>query len=186
LLARQLGRGVGRDCAGKGVAFGEGDFFIHTINRGRRGEDEILDFVVAAGIEEIESAIDVGGEVELGRLDGWPNSGAGSKVNDGVKVALGKAALDEDGIANVSFDKGHLVFKAGDIEPLNLGIIVVIEVIDDGDIVSLCEERFHEMRADEPCASGDQVVHDKSLRSGKAFRRVGIEIVGDAWCEGVR
>ena len=101
--------------------------------------------MMAAGIEKVKSAVYIGGEVELGRLNGRSYAGAGGEVNDGIEAAFGEGAFDEDGITNVAFDDGDLVLEAGDVQPLDAGVIVVVEIINDGDLVFLCEERFDEV-----------------------------------------
>lgn len=116
---------------------------------------------MTAGIEEVKGAIDVGGEVEFGRLDRGPHPGAGCEVDDCVKVTFCKGALNEDGVTNISLDNGDLILKAGNIKPLDLGAVVVVKVVDDGDLMSLCEKSLDKMGTDESSSSRDKIVHGK-------------------------
>ena len=83
--------------------------------------------MVAACIEQIECAVDIGREVELRGLDGRAHTSAGSNVDDLVKVALSKGALDQDRIAYIASDKFDLVPNGSNVSLFDLGIVVIIE-----------------------------------------------------------
>lgn len=130
---------------------------------------------MAAGFEEVEGAIDIGGEIELGLPDRGPDPGSGGEVNDGVEFAPFKDAVDEVGITNVSFDHLYSIKKARDVEALDFGIIVVVEVVDDGDLVSLIQKGLDEVGSDKASSAGDQVVHGKTIVGEGDLRRGRIE-----------
>ena len=62
--------------------------------------------MVAAGLEKVKSAVDVGREVKLRRLDGRSDACTGGEVDDSIERALRECPFHEDGITDVALDEG--------------------------------------------------------------------------------
>jgi hypothetical protein len=57
----------------------------------------------------------------------------------------------------------HVFGETGDISPLDLRIVEIVEVIEDGHPVSRREQSFNEMGADETSPTCDQNSHAAKL-----------------------
>ncbi len=73
--------------------------------------------------------------------------------------------------ADVAFDQGHLprAQYALEVRPFHPGGVVRVEVVEHHDPIAPGDERFHEVRADEPGPTRDENVH----RLTSAARRTG-------------
>ena len=138
------------------VSFGEGDFFVDAVDGGGAGEDEAGDAGGLSGFEEVEGAVDVGGEVEGGVLDGGANAGAGGEVDDGVEGSFGEEAVDGGAVAEVAFDDAGVVLEGGDVGALDGGVVVVVEFIEHGDVGTLGEEALDGVRANKSGPTGNE------------------------------
>jgi len=58
---------------------------------------------------------------------------------------------------------GYVFGETGDICLLDLRIVKIVEVIEDGDLLSRCEQAFNEMGADETGSACDQDSHGAKL-----------------------
>ena len=96
----------------------------------------------AAGFEDVEGAVDIGGEIEFGCLDGRADARPRREVDDAVELAFRECVLDKIGVANIAFDERDAVVEFRDVESFDFRIIEVVEVIDDGNLVALIEEGF--------------------------------------------
>jgi hypothetical protein len=117
------------------------------------GEDEPLDPVRAAGLDQPDAAQDVHPGVEDGVLDRSPYADLGGQVADRVRLL----ALDNP-IKPAAVEL-HLVEvgRRGDLVPLAAG-----EVVDDHQLVTLRDQPVPQVGADEPGAAGYKDLHPVS------------------------
>ena len=80
-------------------------------------------------------------------------------MDDAIKAVPGEGPLDQDGIADVTLDYLHLGREGSHVGTLDRRIVVVIEVIEDRDVVTVTQERLHKVRTDEPGAAGNEEMH---------------------------
>ena len=88
-------------------------------------------------------------------------------MDDTVELVSGEGALDEHGVADVAFDELDVSEEPGDVAAFDGGVVVVVEVIEDGDFVPVAEERLDEMRADEAGATGDEKMRGRGVGAGR-------------------
>lgn len=139
--------GVGRDGVVNGVGFGEGDFFVVAVNGRGGGEDEARDAVLDGGVEEQRGADDVDVAIE-GRLgEGGADAGAGGEVDDEVEFSGGEYFVEQRAVADVAFDQrvGGVAEVRGDVFAFDARVVVVVEVVEDGDAGAGGEEAVNEV-----------------------------------------
>ncbi len=112
LLSGDFGGGVGRNRADYGIGLGKRNLLIDPIDGGGGGEDEPVDTVAAAGVEQVKSPVDIGGEIQLRILNGRADSGTGGDVEDGIEVAVCEEFSEQSSIADIRADEGDAVAMA--------------------------------------------------------------------------
>jgi len=104
-LVTLLGGGV----EGHGVIYAvvgrEGDFFVAAVDGARRGVDKVLHRMVAAGLEDVVEADEVGLDISIGIGDGIADTCLGGQVHYHIEMVLIEEFIDQRFIGNVSLDK---------------------------------------------------------------------------------
>ena len=82
----------------------EGDIVVRPVETGCRGEDELLDAVAAAEIEQVERAVGVGLKIDPGVLDGWTDAGTSGEIDyrgEGIVPPLFEELFQRVAVADV-------------------------------------------------------------------------------------
>lgn len=161
-LVGLLGGGVERHRRVHAVLLGERHLLVAAVDRAGAGVDEVLDRVVAAGLEDVEEADEVALEVCAGILDGVADTGLGGEVHHDVEAVLREQALDEGGIAQVATHEGEAAVGVGlgqhaQARVLDAGVVIAVEVVEAEDcVIGLLEQLLDEEGTDEAGRSGDE------------------------------
>lgn len=161
-LVGLLGGGVERHRRVHAVLLGERHLLVAAVDRTGARVDEVLDRVVAAGLEHVEEAHEVALEVGARVLDGVADARLGGEVHHDVETVLREQALDKGGVAEVAAHEGEAAVcvslgQHAQTRVLDAGVVVAVEVVeaDDG-VIGLLEQFLDEERADEAGGSGDE------------------------------
>lgn len=160
-LVGLLGGGVERNRRVDAVLLGERHLLVAAVHRAGAGVDQVLDRVVAAGLEDVEEADEVALQVGARVLDGVADARLGGKVHNDVEAVLGEQALDEGGIAQVAAHEGEAAVRVGfgqhaQARVLDAGVVVAVEIVKaDDHVIGLLEQLLDEERADKAGGSGD-------------------------------
>lgn len=161
-LVGLLGGGVERHRRVHAVLLGERHLLVAAVDRAGAGVDEVLDRVVAAGLEDVEEADEVALEVCAGILDGVADTGLGGEVYHNVEAILREQALDEGGIAQVATHEGEAAVGVGlgqhaQARVLDAGVVIAVKVVEAEDcVIGLLEQLLDEEGTDEAGRSGDE------------------------------
>lgn len=161
-LVGLLGGGVERHRRVHAVLLGERHLLVAAVDRAGAGVDEVLDRVVAAGLEDVEEADEVALEVCAGILDGVADTGLGGEVYHNVEAVLREQALDEGGIAQVATHEGEAAVGVGlgqhaQARVLDAGVVIAVKVVEAEDcVIGLLEQLLDEEGTDEAGRSGDE------------------------------
>lgn len=154
--------GVERHRRVHAVLLGERHLLVAAVDRAGAGVDQVLDRVVAAGLEHVEEADEVALEVGARVLDGVADARLGSEVHHYIEAVLGEQALDEGGVAQVAAHEGEAAVRVGlgqhaQAGVLDAGVVIAVEVVEANDgIIGLLKQLLDEERADEAGGSGDE------------------------------
>lgn len=154
--------GVERHRRVHAVLLGERHLLVAAVDRAGAGVDQVLDRVVAAGLEHVEEADEVALEVGARVLDGVADARLGSEVHHYIEAVLGEQALDEGGVAQVAAYEGEAAVRVGlgqhaQAGVLDAGVVIAVEVVEANDgIIGLLKQLLDEERADEAGGSGDE------------------------------
>lgn len=161
-LVGLLGGGVERHRRVDAVLLGERHLLVAAVDRAGARVDQVLDRVVAAGLEHVEEADEVALQVGARVLDGVANARLGGEVHNDVEAVLCEQALDEGGIAQVAAHEGEAAVCVGfgqhaQARVLDAGVVVAVEVVepDDG-VIGFLDQLLDEERTDEPGGSCDE------------------------------
>lgn len=161
-LVGLLGGGVERHRRVHAVLLGERHLLVAAVDRAGAGVNEVLDRVVAAGLEDVEEADEVALEVCAGILDGVADTGLGGEVYHNVEAVLREQALDEGGIAQVATHEGEAAVGVGlgqhaQARVLDAGVVIAVKVVEAEDcVIGLLEQLLDEEGTDEAGRSGDE------------------------------
>ena len=154
-LVGLLGGGVERHRRVHAVLLGERHLLVAAVDRAGAGVDEVLDRVVAAGLEHVEEAHEVTLQVCARVLDGVADARLGGEVHHDIKAVLSEQALDEGGVAQVAAHEGEAAVRVGlgkhaQAGVLDAGVVVAVEVVEaDDHVIGLLEQLLDEEGADE-------------------------------------
>ncbi len=164
------------------VVDGEGLVGIGAVDRAARSVDQVLDPVVAAALQDVGEAGQVGVHIGHRVLDGVTDPGLGGEVDDPLRPVPRKGLGDGGSVVDVDAQFPVAVVFEGAREPglLQPHVVVVVEVVDSDDLVAARQESQGERGTDEAGAAGYQDLHDGLLimrvaarpRSGKGSRCV--------------
>lgn len=144
-LVGLLGGCVERHRRVDAVLLGERNLLVAAVDRAGAGVDEVLDRVMAAGLEHIEESDEVALEVGARVLDGVADARLGGEVHHDIEAVLGEQALDEGGIAQVAAHEGEAAVGVGlgqhaQARVLDAGVVVAVEVVEADDrVIGLLE-----------------------------------------------
>jgi hypothetical protein len=105
-------------------------------------------------------AADVNTGVEKRLLDGGTDAGTSGDVDDSVEPICLKEGASGGGVTDVGFDEAGAASKEGDVAAFEGGVVVVVEVIEDGEVVAAGEEAFGNVRSDEPGTASEEDIHE--------------------------
>ena len=117
-------------------------------------------FAATGDFEQVLRPTNVDILIGEGVLDGRPNTGLGSQMNDGVVVAsqLVRQAI---GVSQVGFHQAPTRIRSmiADVPLLESTVVKRVEILEDGDLLAFREERIDNVASDETGAAGNQDVH---------------------------
>lgn len=154
--------GVERHRRVHAVLLGERHLLVAAVDRAGAGVDQVLDRVVAAGLEHVEEADEVALEVGARVLDGVADARLGSEVHHYIEAVLGEQALDEGGVAQVAAHEGEAAVRVSlgqhaQAGVLDAGVVIAVQVVEANDgIIGLLKQLLDEERTDEAGRSGDE------------------------------
>lgn len=154
--------GVERHRRVHAVLLGERHLLVAAVDRAGAGVDQVLDRVVAAGLEHVEEADEVALEVGARVLDGVADARLGNEVHHYIEAVLGEQALDEGGVAQVAAHEGEAAVRVSlgqhaQAGVLDAGVVIAVEVVEANDgIIGLLKQLLDEERTDEAGRSGDE------------------------------
>ena len=164
-LVGLLGGGVEGDGVVHLVVHGEGHLFVPAVDGGAGGVDQVLDRVVAAGLEDVVEADDVRLDVDVGVVDGVAHAGLGGEVHDDGGAVLAEDLLDMAAVGEVAFNEdvlygGLLCLLLDQAEAvfLQLRVVVVVHGVEgeNGAAGELLQEADHQVGPDEARGAGDE------------------------------
>src|SRR5581483_11598422 len=144
-LGGELRDSVGRDRIGE-ERLAHGKVGLRSVHRRRGGEDDAPNALVPGGEEDVQRSFDVHGARRQRVLDGARDRSERAEVIDDLPAA------DRVVYALVA---AELSFDDVDVEAVEVRAVPRREVVEHADLVAALEQRAHEVRADEACASGD-------------------------------
>lgn len=121
----------------------------------------MLDFVMAAGFEDVHEANDIGIDVGMRIFKAVANAGLGGKIDYPIKSVFGKDLFDGSAIAQVSLNEGKalMIAENGEAIVFQLHLVVIVEIIKTHDLVATLEKVNGEMKADKPRCARNQNLH---------------------------
>src|SRR5947208_32341 len=84
-------------------------------------------------------------------------------MNDRFEFFTMKNLPDSPRIPQINPMNSDLVGNAGNVVMLDLRIVKIVEVVQNRDLMSFCEQFLDEMRANESGAAGDEKLHGASV-----------------------
>lgn len=157
-----LGGGVERHRRVHAVLLGERHLLVAAVDRAGTGVDQVLDRVVAAGLEDVEEADEVALQVSARILDGVAHARLRSEVNHDVEAVLREQALNQRGVAEVALHEREaaVLIRLGEHRQaglLDAGVVVAVDVVQaDDHVVGLLEQLLHQERPDETGGPGNE------------------------------
>lgn len=135
------------------VVRGVRHLLVAAIDRGGRGIDQMLDFVVTAGLQDIIETDKVALNVSIGIGDAVADSCLGGKVHDNGNLVFREDFLYYVFISDGGVDKSPVAMHGFDFFQtliLDVDIVVVGNRIDSNylDVLDIVEESFDEVAAD--------------------------------------
>ncbi len=165
---------VGGQGAVGGVFLVEGQPLGLSIDRGGGGQHEILAAVPLGGVEQVERAIHVDGEVQTRLSHALAHPGHGRQMRHAPDIVRGEERVYGRRVADIAFDQGEggIGRKLGGVGPLDGRIVVVVEVVYGDDALATRQQGPRQMTADETGSAGDQNAHSVSFPAETAYRTV--------------
>src|SRR5689334_5868257 len=103
----------------------------------------------------MQCARDVRVVIQLWVFNRWPDASASGKMRDHIKFFAMKQISYCRAISKIVVVNGQIFGETADVCPLDLRIVKVVEVIEDTNLVSGCQQRFSKMGANETRAARD-------------------------------
>ena len=104
-----LGRGIKTDRMVDIVVYRKWQVRVGAIDRARRGKDEMIGSTMAAALENVEKAGEIGVEISVRVLQGVANAGLRREMHDRSELAVAKNALDGPPLGKIDFMEAELV-----------------------------------------------------------------------------
>src|SRR5689334_523847 len=134
-----------------------------AVNRRARCKDEAFHSTRPGRFEQMQSSGNIGVVIDLRLLNRRPNSDAGGKVKNRMKFLASKQIGDAFTVAEIEVMQRDFLFKRRDILSLDPGIVEIVKIVDDGEVVTVSEQFFDQMRADETSAASDENSHQPRI-----------------------
>jgi len=130
---------------------GEGHEGVGPVDGAGGGEDEVLDALVAAALEDIHEARDVTVNVGVGVFEGVTDAGLGGHVQDDVEEVVLEERVHTVAVFDVQFREREFLVLPQDAEPgpLEPDVVVVVQVVDADNGLAVLQEPFGEVKPDE-------------------------------------
>lgn len=143
-----------------------GHLLVAAIDAGGGGIDEmlyptlVLFVTVAAGLEDVVEADEVGLDIGTGVGDAVAHTGLGGEVDHYLGLVLGKEAVNQLLVGNVAFDKGEVrvLRQLGEALFLETHVVVVVHIVDSHyqRVIVALVYGFNQVGADEAGSAGDK------------------------------
>ena len=149
---------------------------VPGVNRGGGGEDKPADIEPPHQYQKIESALNIGGEVDARILDTFYRISPRRQVEDGIERVVLKQPLQSLEILDVHCSITELSMFVQSLEPVLLegDIVKVVEVIDTGDPVAQLKQPFSGCRSDKAGSTCDEIVFHGKIESCDVSRSEGL------------
>ena len=144
--------------------FGKRNGFRNAVNRRTRRKDKPLDSNGAGGLQQVQRSTDVRIVIKLWLLNRRSNPRASREMRDRVEFLAMKKGSYRSRVAQVNMVNGDLILNCCDICMLYLWIVKIVEVVENGNVVSRDQQLFREMRTDKTRAAGNQNSHGASVK----------------------
>ena len=141
-LVGLLRGGVERDRVVDVVVLGERLLRVRAVDGARRGEDEVLDAVVPASLEDVQEALRLASTYACGLDERVAHARLGREVDHALRLRLGEEAAHAVGVGDVEALEAKAARAAQEIEPrfLQPRVVVVVDVVDADDVVAAVEQ----------------------------------------------
>src|SRR6476469_7422110 len=121
----------------------------------------MLDTVVAAALEHVERAGDVGLDIGVGMIERVTHAGLRRKMDDPLGPLRGKHRLDHLTLGKVSLDEMESVAA---LEPPKTGlferdIVIGAHIVEANDLVAAVEQPGHRVETDAAGGAGNKSAH---------------------------
>lgn len=126
----------------------------------------MLHGIMAAGLQDVIEADDIGFDVHVRVVDRIPHARLRREVDHDVKLVLGKEVVDQRLVGEVASHERPFAFRVLPCQLFDLGkaviferdVVIVVAVVkaDDLDRLNGAQEFHHEVRADEARRAGDE------------------------------
>ena len=97
--------------------------------------------------------------VKLRLLDRWSNTRTRGQMENRVEFLVSKNITNFVGVPKIDIVQSNVFRERGNVLSLDLWIVEIVEVVDDGDVMPIAEKPFDQMRADESCTAGHENFH---------------------------
>ena len=160
-LVGLLGRGVERQRVLGVLVHRERHLRVGAVDGAGRGEDQVLDLVVTATLQDVQRADQVAVGICMGVLDGIAHARLRGQVHHALEARLCKQRVDAGSVGQVQPAEREVVVVPQDLEPrfLQRRVVVVVQVIEPDDLVATVEQAAGRVEADEAGGAGDQNFH---------------------------
>ena len=162
-LVGLLGGRIHADGVVDAVLDRERQLAVGTVDRARRGIDQVLDAVVAAGLEDVHEADDVAFNVGVRVLQRVAHAGLGGEIDHALRPEVGEREVHRVTV----LERGALETEvrmwrqSRQARFLQARIVVVVEVVVAQHLVATRKQALAEFRTDEAGGAGDEDAHVK-------------------------
>mmetsp|Transcript_59449 Transcript_59449/g.140639 ORF Transcript_59449/g.140639 Transcript_59449/m.140639 type:complete len:306 (+) Transcript_59449:1652-2569(+) len=156
-----LGGGVQADRVVDAVVFAEGHQRVAAVHAGAGRIGQVLHAAVAAAFQDVGEADDVAVDVGVGVLDRVAHPGLRRQVHHPVEALFGKQLGHALAVGHVHLHEAEarLAVQARQAVLLELGAVVVVEVVQAHHFVAARQQDLADMHADEAGGAGDEYFH---------------------------
>ncbi len=118
---------------------------------------------MAAALEDIQEAFDVGFLVGMRVGDGVADPGLGGEIDDAFGLEVGKNLLQGRSVGEVGLEPAvvGVLFQLRVAVELELNRVVVVEIVEAKDRMAVVQQTTGQMEADEASGAGDEDVFHK-------------------------
>lgn len=154
---------------------------VGTVDAGTAGIDQVLDFVVAAALQNIaktnQIALDVG--VRVGQR--VTHASLRGEMDDALEIFFGKQFVQRNRVSHVHADEAEVGIGLQTLQArqLQLRVVVIIEVVDADHIVAAFQKNAGDVESDKAGSAGKQDFHGGLAVEKPCWRAAGrIAVVG--------